>query len=726
MAQLKLSNNTAKLHQMFGKRLYKDEYAFISEICQNAVDSHRMSGQKDPVTVGLKKESRGFVFYVRDTGLSFDSKEDFIEKIGTLLESGKSEEKTDSEDCAMGMHGIGSISVSAFQSEWRYTIVKNGRKFTATLKEIEGMGLNYELSNYSKTEEEKYVLFEVVVPSTKSIYQVIKSMKEKLCYFKDIMFEFDEYLMSYERGLLTLNTEFKIFQSDDFQISTLSPSSQMHICLDQYSYPINWEKLGIDPIYMNIGLKFSLADGLEPDITREGLIYNPDYAKIIKDKIKKVATWFIDRYNSGMPDELTSVKMYFTAIQASKAVLINSTTYIINPLIQHSANKIKDIIFKGVDQHTLNRYTVHTRNGQSLYKYSGEITQSGKKAPRAYYAFKQEKMILVDKPMSTRMNAYIRSDMRGAGLYTKSKMSLKQYRSVLGLHWGNRSKWRVVIKQMQELEKSYEKDYFVKVSNIVIPETFSTGERKKAVRKDKVSLEDMSGEVGIKYAKPMDKFSYTWNCKFVEKVVKVKDLHKQPFLHVYTTEENRKSLDSLYSMCRTGYNKIAPCIISNRQQAYIKKLKLHNFMTIEDFFKGKHRLFRSVITAYLIDRLIKENNHVFSNKELISSYLSSKFAGDLEKLMAFRTKYSSNMIGVPPLFMQELVTMAQEGKLYDYSIWTEYTRVKEDISKFNFVRYFADYKFGGNQKEALEVMHDVAKYRSIKMDWKYYSMDFDK
>ena len=72
-------------------------------------------------------------------------------KICTILESGKSEEKTNSEDCAMGMHGIGSISVSAFYPEWKYTVVKNGRKFVATLKEVEGKGLTYEIGDYEKT-----------------------------------------------------------------------------------------------------------------------------------------------------------------------------------------------------------------------------------------------------------------------------------------------------------------------------------------------------------------------------------------------------------------------------------------------------------------------------------------------------------------------------------------------------------------------------------------------
>lgn len=100
MAQLKMSTDVAKLHQMFGKKMYSSEFAFISEVCQNAVDSHRMAKEKDPVVVGIKKKdpsqgynSRNLVFYVKDIGLSFTSTEDFDEKVGTLLASGKEEKR---------------------------------------------------------------------------------------------------------------------------------------------------------------------------------------------------------------------------------------------------------------------------------------------------------------------------------------------------------------------------------------------------------------------------------------------------------------------------------------------------------------------------------------------------------------------------------------------------------------------------------------------------------
>lgn len=727
MEKLKLSDNTAKLHQMFGKKLYTDRYSFISEICQNAVDSHRMAGQKDPVIVGITDGKP--VFYVKDTGLSFDSKEDFVKKICTILESGKSEEKDNSEMCAMGMHGIGSISVSAFQPEWKYTVVKNGRKFTATLKEVEGVGLTYEISDYIDTEEDKYVLFEVSIPDDNMfMHDFVDNMKIKLCYFKDILFEFGEEIIASNKSLLTLNTEFKIFQTDDMQVSTLSKNYYMHVCLDQYYYPINWEKLGIAPININVGLRFSLADGLVPNITREELVYTDDYVDLIKQKIEKVASWFIKRYNDSMPDDLTSIKKYMAEMSPTKMVTIEKINFVINDLSIYSKSNIKELNFKDVSKYVLNRYIIHTMKGEALYKYTGEIATSGTKVTRSYYAFRQKRMILVDKPMSVRLSSYVRNYERGSGLYVRLKTSLKRgdysYRSILGLNYNNRHLWREYIKEMQILERSFEEDTFIKSSEIIIPDSFTTSPRKKAIRKDKVDLDRMIGEVGVKYGKRMDKSHAEWNCKFEEKTLKIRDLHKQPFLHVYGNEKERFRLDVLYTLVSKRVNHISPCIISDRQQSYIKQLNLHNFMGVEDFFKGKHKLLKSIITAYLINRFISKYDSIFRHQETIEKYISSKFAGDMKELRAFSSKYITRTSFVDDTFMKELLKYAKEHKLYDLSIWEKYQQVKADINNFNFVEFFVGYGNSLKSEIAMKALQDIAKYRMIKMDWKYYGMDF--
>ncbi len=342
--ELKMSSNTAKLHQMFGKKLYADKYSFISELCQNAVDSHRMAGEKEPVIVGIKSG----IFFVKDIGLSFTDKDDFISKVCTLLESGKSEKKEDNDSCPMGEHGIGSISVSAYRSNWTYTVVTpTGGKFTCTLREIEAKGLTYEMVDLGQVDEPKSVLVEVKVNDYDGP-NFVKKIKEKLCYFKDIMFDFGPETIKIHPELLVMNTTFKLFQSDDFQVSTLSSNQDMHISLDQYHYPIRWSVLGIDPIRLNIGLKFSLTDGLKADITRENLYLDDNYKPIILEKIRKVALWFVNKYNEGTKQEFTSIKKMRTEMVQAKTVTINGTKYDISPLQRFSTLIPNSLTFKNV------------------------------------------------------------------------------------------------------------------------------------------------------------------------------------------------------------------------------------------------------------------------------------------------------------------------------------------------------------------------------------------
>jgi len=749
--QLGLSGNTAKLHQVFGKKLYSDKYSFISEICQNAVDSHRSIGQTDPVEVGIKLEKGDYIFYVRDTGKSFDSREHFEKTVCTILESEKSTEKTSSENCQMGEHGIGSISVSAFKPEWKYTVVKNGRKFNAILKEVEGVGLTHNISEYEETTEDKYVLFEVLVGSslgydTSTISLFIENMKRKLCYFKDIMFQFDPTLISRYRELLTLNSEFKIFQTDDIQISTLSKNADMHICLDQYYYPINWERLGMKPIHLNIGLKFSMADGLNADLTRENLQYTIDYELIIKKKIEKVSTWFIKRYNKNIPDELTSVKKYIELVGSSKRVNIEGVTYIIDSLLPFSLEKCKEIEFKDVNDKVIQKFLSSTSNGKNLYFNINDISNTGSKIkPRYWMHWQHDKKILVDIPISKKMASYINSEYKGAGLYKKNKICLEKvdlsYTRLLGLCSKATMRstylssginlWRDSIRQAKLVEDSIEKDYLIKVSNIKIPANFNTTVRKTPNKKEKVSLVDMSGEIGVKYCKPMDKRSSDWSCKFEERIIKVKDLYSRPFFHVYGTEDKRRKLDLVYRLFHDGTT-VKACIVTERQQTYLKQLKLHNFMEVDEFFKGKHKTVGRGVTAYLIDKMMNEYLSTFRNKEIIGNFLSSKFRDDLEKLQKYAKVYCTDISHRHEDFMKDLVDLVDTLKLYDSEIWETYNKVKEDIDKFDFVDFFA---LGGMltvqkgntyQEKSIRAMHDIARQRTIKMNWKYYKMDFDK
>ncbi len=746
MQELKLSNNTAKLHQMFGKKLYASKFSFISEICQNAVDSHRMAKQREPVIVGIKDE--GCVFYVKDIGLSFVDREDFVNKVCTILESGKSEDKTNDEDCPMGMHGIGSISVSAYQPVWKYTVITpDKKKFTCVLREIEGKGLTYDISDDIDCDEEKSVLFEVNVQPF-GLQTLITAMKEKLAYFKDIMFEFDAFTIKTQPQLLTLNTTFKIFQTDEFQYSTLSNNHEMHISLDQYSYSIRWHLLGISPISVPVGLKFSLADGLVPDITRENLTHTDNYKSLIINKIQKVASWFVAKYNETTEKEHESLQAVISRYKSPKAVTIDKKDFMIDPLIPYTKIAVNQVKFKGVSTEVLARFIARTSEGRSLFKWRYEINNKGNKIDRGndnygYSHLTQSNLYLMDKTLLPIQWKYLKEFKPNSGIYSKKKIHLEKgemsYSYFLSLPSSSTMKkkyketgvniWRRDIEEFKILEKAAEKEYFIHCDDIVIPDSLKVKKARVINKKEKISLVDMEGEIGIKYSQPLLKASSEgWNCKFVEKIFKIKDLKKQPHLHIYATEDKRDKLNSIYVLANTKkkkLNSVTPCIITERQQFYIKKLNLHNFMEVDDFFKGKHDVFRKMITSYLISCFKNEYTNIFSNATIITQYLSKSFGADLKELDEYSQKYNWYP-GISSTVMASLLEIAKEGKLYDLSIWDKFNNVKKEIDKFDFVYFLASwlglYTDPIKKEKALEAMMDIAKQRKIRMNWENYKI----
>lgn len=746
MAELKLSSNTAKLHQIFGKKLYANKYSFIAELAQNAVDSHRAIGQMEPVIVGIKFNEnpetalKQWTFYVKDFGKSFEDKEDFDRKVGTLLESDKGYEKTNDESCQMGAHGIGSIAASAYSNKWTYTVVNNGSKFKAYLQEIEGKGIDLTFSEYEGTEEDKYVLVEVPVPNS-DMAHFLRNMKDKLAYFKDILFEFDENMLKAYKELLLINTDFKIFQAEDFQLSTLSQNNAMHVCLDQYQYAINWNTLNIKPIPLDIGLRFGLGDGLEADLTRENLTYNDNYAEIIMAKIKKVADWFVEKYNEGIQDEYTSLIELYKVMGDKKFVTLADHKFEISELLKYSEINHKRLKFKDVSDEVLANFTKYTNYGaqcfihESTISWNSTLRTIGSPNVDVIRANKQENFF-VNKKIPKLTMAYLKDKRPGqANFYRKRKFPLfakigASYNSMLNLKHGKNHMaqlykaagvniWREKIKQFQILENVAQEEYFTKIEDVVVPKDVTVKERKKNFKSKE--------QIGIKYAESRRVPVYR------DKTLQLDELHKQPYFHVYGTPEKRYLLDLVHSLTVRGESPhhIKSCIIMKTYQERIKDLKLHNFMEVSEFLAGKHDLFRNMMTSYLIDtQLVKANPVVFNNIPLIEENISKVFAKDLQELVNYTKKFNTGSFALTnDGFIKGLVELTHELKLYDLSIWEKSQKVAADIGKFEFLEFFAPWlngsQYADNEKKvrAINAMRDVARSRKIRMHWEYYKLE---
>lgn len=773
MEQLKMSMDIAKLHRMFGPKMYASRYSFISEICQNAVDSHRMAKQKDPVQVGINRGT----FYVRDTGLSFTDKEDFTNKILTLLESGKEEKKTDDEDCPMGNHGIGSMSVSAYNDTWRYRVVTPDKKlFYCTLKYTEDKGLMFELSDYTyDVDEEKSVLFEVGIRELEEDNyeysdgkkQLIAQLHSKLSYFKDIEFKFDketcEDLGSWD--LEIINSKFQIFQADAFQVTTLEDRGEMHICLDQYYYPIRWDLLGIKPIAIDIALKFNMAEGLVSDSTRENLVHTSNYKELVMNKLSEACTWMVNKYNTTSKDEYEDIKEFIEDKNGIPSVDIGGVLNIIltNEILSYSRSFLKEVKFKGVSSESITKFLAGTNNGEYLYEPIQTITGSGKIC-RARRDQKmddsEENFLLGTTPIKKTVMNYMRAEKRTSGIFTKKIIPFKGRGTDLSIsrimELCDRKKmkdtykkvgvnpWRQPCEDFFTLFNACDASFFTHLEDVVVPADFV--HRKKVVsinRREKIDLTAMTGEMGIGVARTSKSSSMYWSA-FDDKTIKVTDLltYNSKGLVIYGAPAQKAQLDICYGMLhfmRTAkaVTSTNVFLVSDKNKAIIEQLNLSNFMAAEEFLKGKHINFRKLMTAKRIkDELLDKYEVIVDNISIIKSHLSAKFADDLSTLNYYFDEngecFVTNFINSSDIVM-ECIKLAEEEDLYDDPINDMLDNILLDIEKFDFLEFFcnngqsvATVRKDKSQNHPFKVMLDVAKHRSEALSWKHYKMELVK
>ncbi len=734
-----ISSNTAKLHLVFGKKLYSSKYAWISEVCQNAVDSHRMAGVKEPVKIGVKYDLANrnkTIFFVEDIGLSFKDEEDFVSKVCVILESGKTADKSNDENCAMGMHGIGSIAVSAYQNNWKYTVVTpTGEKFIAILKEVEGKGITYDIQHLGKTTESKKVLFEVDVQFG-DFRNLVDNMKVKLAYFKDIMFEFPADMIRDNRQLLTLNSDFQILRSDDFQISTFSREPYLHVSLDQYTYPIDWNFLGISPIGLNIGLKFGMGDKLEADLTRENLQKDEHYKKVIMGKIRKVADWMVQRYNGSFPDEVTSISEMTKLVRANPSITLGDKSYYISDISKYSATKVKKPEFKGVSRSVFDKFV---NNSAMFVKQKYAINSSGSKVKKDLYGINSShKPLFMDAPISIRMWDYLKSEYKGSTIHEKVKCPAfkkkngywNSYEEMYGLnktimkqkyHNDGVNYWRDTIDQVQILENQYIKEYTSPISKITIPADFNRVPPKKRATVEKFDATTLAGDISLKRGARSYHGYYT--TKFETVKSKVKDVVTSKTQYIWGEEEDRTKLDTISKMFNWASKPIdmATCIAGVTAKKIIEQLKPSNFMHVSDFMKGKHEIFRQMVTAYHVDKELRQPNHgLFMNRRVINKYINVEIHNDLDEMEKYVLKFApSNFLHMDPNEIKPILDVAKELDLYDKPVWDKLQAMKVLIPNLDYILLVADhmrYKDKESRLKMVRILHDCSNQRGIAID----------
>lgn len=726
-AQVKINMDLAKLSAMLGSNQYESPYSFVQELCQNAEDSHRMSKQDKNYDVGFKrvigiKTEQPHSFYVRDYGNSFVSKEDFVDKVCTLLASGKVQDKTNEEDIPMGKWGIGSISParylksSSVTRKFYYKVYKDGKMFTATLEEVEQKGLMYEISDFSNTTEPDGV--EVIVPynSREGGYNsFIENIEKRLCYFQNINFTADSDFVknvcsSFAQTAVKYN---RILRDDDYQISSLSKRNTLHIVLDQYVYDIDWQELKLSQIPGNLALRFKMNDGLEPNATRERLFINENYTKILTDKIAKIATKLLERKISEHDGCANSIINGINYVKTKSSLKIYDYYYDLSYFHKFTKVTLPEVTFKNFSKRIIHKFII---SADYLDFYSLVYSFRNGTRRTMYHTMNYDKKFLYDERRILKHESnYLR--IFECGLYKRKTIAdeylINFYGSTPNLTLQD------CRKEFEAMLDEVDKEMFTKLDslNLIKPEV------KKKERKKKASIEKLEGEVIFREAVPMTNNSYNFNCKFDKlKAVQIKDLSTIRKIVVYGLETERSYLETAYSKISSKFN-IQVIMLNKTDYKIVKKMEIENFKEVKDFLTSRHKFIIKAVTSKKVRDFLNSSSTSSFNYyfDLIKTYFSDELIQDWQELNDYVKHDFNERNG--ELF-KECEKMIEDLKLYDYTVFEKIERIKSNLNKYEFISYFYhDLKNPKNKSHDLskKILIDYSKFNKLRLKDEYYS-----
>ena len=713
------------LKQMLSK-FYSDAVgSLIRETTSNALDSHREINSSEPIVVSFNTNEEGnYEFSVEDFGVGINK--DTINNI--LRKYGKSTKRNSVNQ--LGAFGLGWKSPLAYTSGFYFIGRKDGIEIKCMMYEGEE-DIKIDILHEGSTKERNGC--KVIVPVKHSDRgDFIVKINEQLAYFENVYF-----------NVQNLNNDFKIHREEDFQYSDLCEDGNLHICLDNVYYPIDFQKLGVDVINIPLGLRFSLTDGLFPVPNRESIKYTIEAKKIILDKINKVADWLADKYNKTIVDtkEIFDVMNHYNSssrflfleeglsVDIAKIVPYTSAKSLNFPKIAGlkvlSTAKLMSIqnsflseykkeysIYRNKISEEKNGYELDlstVRSENDIYIFSDRLSSVKKDYIKSLPKYSSTTYIVKKKPY------FILGSSSSNYLFDNSTF----YR-LLALSNIPKNQWRDAINDFFYVRDLIIKNRFIDVDKMVIPQSFIDSKKKSKGITISVKNQKQVGDVLGKTCVALERYSDVKSTKLVSELYKLDKIQKFPGTIVYSTLENYESLDKLYSLSKK--DKVKFVVFSERELKSVREVKSHNLLNLEQFMKGENKLYKRLVTAQLIDRLRREHPYVFTKMHDLG-VISTPLMVKIEALVQYRNKWFKNSNN--PDIIDVMISLAEENNLFDPEIYSIYQEMKKTLKKLYFLdvclkEFCGSYSSLDRDSKKIKVIVDLFKYHKEKVNLEHY------
>jgi hypothetical protein len=732
------------LMQMLSKNLYSDDIgSAIRECASNALDSHRRAGVDEPIVVSFKASSyNNYEFCVEDFGIGLDA--DDVKNI--ISKYGKSTKRLSNNE--LGMMGLGFKAPLAYSSSFYFVCRKDGieRKYMM----YEGEDTNTIDLLYEKETTERNGVKIIIPVKYNDRWQFYKKIKEQLCYFESVYFDVPEDS--------SINNDFVISRHEHFQFSEMSTDRNLHICLDNVYYPLDFDKLGMTRIEFPIALRFSLTDGLFPTPNRESLRYTQEAKTIIMKKFADVADYFVGKYNETI-EQGNDIKSVINHLEKNGHFLTmeNGVKHKIDPFITFST--IKPLIPQLDGIKLLNFPALYGRNKQYMlgnaYKCKFSLRYKRMHDMDKHYVYGYN----IESVCNGNANVYVYEDRipgmkkdylratckesdynffvkptKPMTLGIPSKFDINTYYHGLSLKDYPRHQWREVIKEYQHIMSLISAN-FINLDEFVVPQAFVDSKKKMKVSGigtssvPGVRRQKLKGEIVGKEADELMKWSDGRCCKFVPVTYKLENLESDKNLKVYAHHDDYIKLDALFGCIQKQKMKVVT--FSQRELAVVKDSEIHNLMSLEQFMEGKNKPFKRMATAYLIRKMIDKYRATF-DRSLQVGYTSTPLQKRLEMLSKYASDnyylpgYSGGSAGAKE-FLESMLVVAEENNLFDMTIYPEVMELQEIFDKLPFLNAFLS-GVGYYQKEnpLVNVLNDLFKYYRYRVDLKHYNIKLNE
>jgi hypothetical protein len=584
----------------------------------------------------------------------------------------------------------------------------------------------------------------VIVPvKYQDAYQFRKKIKEQLCYFEDVYFDVPSDS--------SIHNEFVISRHPDFQFSELCESRELHVCLDNVYYPLDFDKIGASRISFPIALRFSLTDGIYPTPNRESIRYTQEAKEIIKAKLADVADYFINKYNEGIESGCDIRSMINHLEKSGKYIDFNGSSINIDDLAGYATIQVKTPQLEGLSlidfatfynsnkkNYLLEDFTVKfylnnkrmmdaskgynwywkpqtlAANDAKVYIYEDKLPGIKKDYLRSLYGYEKVFLVKPSKPMT---------------LGNPAKFDIRTYYHLLDLKKYPKNQWRDVIKEYQSIIGMLSAS-FIDLDELEVPQTFIDSRKKvKAVvtsaGQSVARGPKLKGEVIGKRAEELMKWSDGRNCKFVPITYKLEDMHTHKMLRVYAHHDDYLKIDALYGLI--SKQKMEVVTFSQRELTILKDSEIHNLISLETFMEGNTAPFKRMVTACYIRKLMDEYKPVFDRIAQVG-YVSTELS---EKLLALSKYVSDNYVipgysggsGPAKDFLNSMLSVAEENNLFDMNMYPEALEMRELLTKLVFLNPLcARIRYYNEQDPIINVMTDLFKYYKHRVNLKHYNI----